>query len=255
MDALTTAEQHIQALNEGLEETVEERTREVRALSARLAMAEQEERQRIAHILHDDLQQQLFGLGVSLSLLRGATGAERDELHDQAEEILDQAADLTRSLSSELSPPVLVSPHLEELLSWLALRKREWHGLEVEVEVEEPCEVPVRAVRVLLYHALREVLFNVVKHAGTKQAWLRARTEDGFAVVTVEDDGEGFDPNRVREHTKGGLGLSSIGERIVQTGGQLEVDSTPGDGTRVTIMVPLSDALSESDSPDEAAAE
>ncbi len=237
------AEEAIRRLNQTLEERVEERTREVRALSARLAIAEQEERQRVAQLLHDDLQQQLFGLGLTLGLVRSARSeAEADELFDQIEQIHDQATALTRSLVVELSPPVLESTQLEDILRWLAFHKEEQHGLAVEVEVEGPCEVPFRPARVLLYQVLQEVLFNVVKHAGTRHARLRAWQESGQAVVEIGDDGDGFDVDTLEDRPQagGGFGLPSVRERVEQVGGRVEIVSVPGDGTRVTIRVPVS---------------
>ncbi len=241
IDALVRAEAEVRELNRTLEERVEERTSEVRALSARLTVAEQEERQRIAQVLHDDLQQQLFGLGLTLGLARSAhPGEEAEELFDQLGEIHDQATDLTRSLVVELSPPVLESERLEEILLWLAFQKEEQHGLTVEVEVEEPCEVPSRPARVLLYQVLGELLFNVVKHAGTRHARLRAWKEDGRAVVEVGDDGYGFDANALKEQPQasGGFGLPSVRERVELVGGDVEIASAPGDGTRVVVRVP-----------------
>ena len=240
IDALVRAEAEVRELNRTLGDRVEERTGEVRALSARLTVAEQEERQRIAQVLHDDLQQQLFGLGLILSLVRKArSDEEAEELFGQIEETHDQATELTRSLVVELSPPVLESERLEEILMWLALRKEEEHGMVVDVEVEEPCEVPARPTRVLLYQVLRELLFNVVKHAGTRHARLRARREGDVVTVEVGDDGDGFDPDALKDRPRadGGFGLASVRERVEQVGGHVEITSAPGDGTRVTIRV------------------
>ena len=245
-------EQELQALTEALEERVRERTRElaaselrVRMLAHALITAEQEERHRIAQVLHDDLQQLLFALSTTLHLLRSPRSEEEaHDLHGQTNEILDEAAELTRSLSMEMSPPVLASSDLEELLQWVAARKKKRYGLEVEVDVEAPCEIPLYTSRVLLYRTLQELLFNVVKHADTRQARLRARPVEGALVVEVEDEGVGFEVQRLegRNRPDGGFGLYHVRERLALAGGAFEIASAPGQGTRVTITVPIAPA-------------
>lgn len=240
-------EQELQQLNESLEERVHERTRALaaserrgRALAQALVTAEQEERHRIAQILHDDLQQLLFGLGITLSLLRSPRSEEEArDLHDQATEVIDEATELTRLLSMEMSPPVLASPHLDEILTWVATQKKKRYGLEVEVDVAARSEVPLHSTRVLLYRTLQEVLFNVVKHAGTPGARLRAWEDDGSVVVVVEDDGAGFEVQRLKDGPDRGFGLHHIRERLALAGGTFEIDSAPGRGTRVTIRIPM----------------
>ena len=228
--ALAATAEELRTLNETLEARVEERTRQVRQLSHALTLAEQRERQRIAHVLHDDLQQLLFGAQMAGSL--GDT--------EQLQAVLDEAMALTRSLSHELSPPLLQEDNLEDLLRWLAVRKRGQLGMEVEVEIRGSVTVPDMDLRVLLYQLLRELLFNVVKHAGTKRARLVAEQDDGHARIVVEDEGAGFDPAAPRENGPPGLGLPSVRERLELVGGRLEVASAPGEGTRVTITMPSS---------------
>ena len=238
VDALTRAEAKVRQLNATLAERVTERTEQVRQLSARLTAAEQEERRRIALVLHDDLQQQLAGLAIVLSVIWGSPASDKTaELQAQAHTILDDAQALTRSLASELSPPSLASEDLTDTLRWLAVRKKKAYQLDVMVEVDGPCEVPDEGIRTLVYNALRELLFNVVKHAGTGRATVRAHRDGGGVVVVVEDDGHGFDSDAAGP-SDGGLGLFSVRERIEMAGGRLDVDSEPGRGTRVTIRVP-----------------
>lgn len=244
------AEEALRRLNETLEARVEQRTAKVRELAARLTRVEQEERQRIAQFLHDDLQQQLYALDMTLGMLRGRPpGEEAERLHEQAGEILDQALNLTRTLSTELCPPVLESNSLREMLEWLAVRKRKQYNLRVDVDVEDPVRVPSKDVRVLLYQTLREVLFNVVKHAGVDRARVIAWNEAGELVVQVEDEGVGFDEAVLEKRRKqgGGMGLPTVQERLTLVGGRFEIDAVEGEGTCVTLAIPLREAPVEAE--------
>ena len=229
------AQEEVARTNRELEERVDARTAQVqmqavriRSLSRALLMAEQEERRRLAHVLHDDLQQLLYGAQIQAGV--GRT--------DRVEALLGEAARTIRSLSHELAPPILRGPDIGELFEWLVERERDLYGLEVEHDGGD-VEVPEEEVRVLLYRVLRELLFNVSKHAGTDRARVRAEPCGEGVRVVVEDDGAGFDATAVGEPGGGGLGLASVRERLEGVGGRLEVASSPGEGTRVTIEVPL----------------
>ena len=232
------AEAEIRSLNASLEARVEDRTAEARQLAAALTMAEQEERRRIAHVLHDDLQQQLHGLSMLLAQALRVDGAEAAPLVRRSVEVLDEAVTLTRTLSSDLSPAVLDSGRLQEALDALADRTRDQYGLEVEVvPAGEPHVLPP-ALRVLVYQAVRELLFNVVKHADAGLVRVTVESVDGHAAVHVEDDGAGFDPGA----ETAGFGLTSVRNRLELIGGRLEVASAPGEGTRATVVVPAETA-------------
>ncbi|HEX8385927.1 MAG TPA: PAS domain S-box protein [Rubricoccaceae bacterium] len=232
------AEQEVRDVNASLKDQVREAVRDVRQLAARLTVAEQKERERIAQVLHDDLQQQLYGLSMVLSLLgRGPSGPDAAALSGRATEILGAATAMTRTLAAELSPAVLQSERVQDFLEWTATSKRAEYGLDISVEVTGDPVIADSASRVLLYQALREVLFNVVKHSGGMTARLVAWTEDGSTVVRVEDDGAGFDMAAVAA-SPGGFGLPSVHERLRLVGGRFEIDSAPGTGTRVSLSVP-----------------
>ncbi len=243
IDALVRSESRVRRLNETLEASIATRTEQVHKLSARLAHAEHEERRRIALVLHDDLQQQLTGLAMILHVLwqSPATDAHR-AFQSQADRILTDATALTRSLSTEMSPPVLSSDDFGEVVRWLAASTSDKFQMEVAVEVQGRCDVPDDGVRTLLYQTLRELLFNVVKHAGTTRASVRVHRDGGAIVATVEDHGDGFDADAA---AAGGFGLFSVRERIEMIGGQVEVDSEPGRGTTVMISVPVDKPAAE----------
>ena len=221
------AEEKIRELNQRLESRVAERTKQVRKLSRALTMAEQEERRRLAQVLHDDLQQILHGAQIQAEL--GNT--------DRVAALLEGASRTTRSLSHELAPPILRGLDLSELFKWLARRQRDLHGLEVDYEGGD-VEVADEEVRVLLYQLLRELLFNVSKHSGADRARVSAELTGGGVRVVVEDEGSGFDTSVIEEPKRGGLGLASVRERLEGVGGSMKVVSVPGAGTRVVIEMP-----------------
>lgn len=244
-------ERTLRELNETLEERVAKRTaalvrseERLRRAASKLTMAEQEERRRISQILHNDLQQQLHGVQMKLKIARrkAQTGASAEALRelDEAREWIERGVKTTRQLTVDLSPPVLESEGLAEMLGWLVSQMREMHGLEVRLVAERDVRLPDEDMRVLLFQIVRELLFNVVKHAGTERATVELRRTDEGRVLRIVDEGRGFDVERAAERAErgGGFGLFSIHERLRLFGGRMEIDSAPGEGTRVDVHVP-----------------
>lgn len=235
--ALKRAQDELAALAAELERRVTVRTQEVRRLAADLTEAEQRERRRVAQVLHDDLQQILYALQVKLHLVTRALDTEAGPaaLLEEAEELLDSAIHSTRTLTVDLSPPVLRGEGLDRTLEWLAHRMQQAYSLRVEVA--SPGSVDVGSnVHVLLYQVVRELLFNVVKHAGVDQARIELSAADGRVRVVVEDEGAGFDGRN--DSGGGGFGLFSVRERLQLAGGDLRLSSEPGQGTRATVTCP-----------------
>jgi len=231
IDRIVRAEEALRELNETLEVRVAERSAEVEALARALTLAEQEERGRLAEVLHDDLQQLLVGakMRLGVSATDAAHGAEVGA-------ILDESIRVTRLLSTELAPSLLQGEGLREALEWLASRSRGLHHLDVTVAAEDGCLIADSGRRILLYQVVRELLFNVSKHAGTDRATVRAWQEGGEVRIAVEDEGTGFDPALLGK--AGGFGLTHVQERLRMLGGTVRVESTPGEGTRVELAVP-----------------
>ncbi|HYE95989.1 MAG TPA: PAS domain S-box protein [Rubricoccaceae bacterium] len=245
LDALAEERQKLQDLNATLEERVVERTNQVRALASTLTRAEQEERRRISQVLHDDLQQQLYG--VQMKMHRARRDAEADHCEGvltnvgAAEEWLRSAIDVTRRLTVDLSPPVLKDEGLTAALGWLRTQMQQTHGLTVDIEAEHPFRMPDADMRVLLFQVVRELLFNVVKHADTDRATVTLQAADHHVRIVVADEGRGFDVETAfaRAGRDDGFGLFSVRERLDLFDGEMDIESAPGQGTRVTLTVPV----------------
>ncbi len=243
-------EAQLHTLNETLEQRVAERTAEaerralqLRRLASQLTQVEQGERRRLAQLLHDHLQQLLVGAKFGIGI---AKGQAKDEaiLHSlkQVNDMLDQSIKVSRSLTMELSPPILYDGGLSAGLQWLAGWVREKYELRVNVTVDQQAEPEREDIRVLLFQAARELLFNIVKHAGVKQAdLLMSRLNNDRVRIVVADAGSGFEASRLAaaETKGGGYGLFSIRERLEMLEGRLDITSTPGEGTQVTLIAPI----------------
>jgi two-component system CheB/CheR fusion protein len=229
-----TAEEDLREANRSLKE----RSEQVQALSDALTSAEQTERKRISQILHDDLQQTIFAARMRIDHLReeGDLDEDGEDLATRAIDLLDDGVEKTRTLSSELDPPV-GDQSLRDSLEWLAVQMNESYDLTVEVESHSSVRTADKNLRFLLFRLVRELLFNVVKHAEVGAARVALEEEEDCLKLVVEDEGAGFDPSEI-DGQDGGFGLVNVRERIRMIGGTLEVESAPGEGTRVTIEVP-----------------
>jgi two-component system CheB/CheR fusion protein len=241
------AEEDLRRARDELEERVRERTAELeeqaqrlRSLAGDLASAERRERKRLATLLHDDLQQLLVAAIMRIDSVKDRMPDEhcRAELAS-VDELLSGSLDRCRHLTSQLRPPALYEEGLAPALRWLAAEMKKLHGLEVAVETDDvTCALP-EDVRALVFEAVRELLFNVVKHAEVEEALVLLDESDGHMEIVVEDHGAGFDPAGMEPQRDNGLGLFSVEERLAALGGSMEIDSAPGEGCRVKLIVPV----------------
>jgi signal transduction histidine kinase len=235
--AITSAVERV-----ALRRDIEEKNRQVRELASALALAEQRERRRISQILHDHVQQILYGIQMRAQMVEMDAPANADIRDHVAalQSLIEEAIDTTRTLTVELSPPVLHDEGLAATLQWLASHMAERHNLQVDLDIRADYMGPNEDVRMLLFQLVRELLFNVVKHAGVMQARLILTEEEDTVVIQVIDTGQGFDIQRLalNGERRNGFGLYSVRERIALLGGQLEVETHPGAGVCATIVLP-----------------
>jgi len=241
-EQLRESQAALQAANETLEERVAARTEQVHELALALTTAEQRERARISEVLHDHLQQLIHGARIWTETLAEDQEGAPPEAITRILDLLGEALETTRSLTVELSPPVLQEDGFPEALNWLADHVADTHDLQLHIDVPAELRIPEENLRTLLFRSVRELVFNVVKHAGVDTAFLRATQTEDRCVIEVEDEGAGFDPEQLDEEgdPDAHFGLFSVRKRLDLVGGQFSIDTAPGEGTCVRVEVPLS---------------
>ena len=205
--------------------------------------AELRERKRISRILHDNVQQLLFGLEVNTEKLQDSLSptmaskekGELDELIEQMFALIEEAVSVTRSLARELNPPVLQGESFGVALQWLGLHVEERYGLTVTLKMRGDLHISDENLRILLFQIVRELLFNVVKHAGIDEAEVKVTVQDGRLLLCVSDEGGGFDP-RDQQNEKG-FGLTTMRQRLEGMEGEMRIESVPGEGTCITVAL------------------
>jgi signal transduction histidine kinase len=227
---------------------LEEYRDRLRSLTSELAMTEERERRRIATALHDNLGQvlaltriKLGGLGKMLTPDLSRDGPAAQTMNE-VQQLVGEAIKQTRSLTMELSPPVL-SLGLDAAVEWLAEQNRKY-GIDVEFRSFLRSQRMPEEVKILLFQAVRELLTNVIKHAHARRAVVTLRNLGGRIEATVEDNGVGIsksadDPFLMRGD---GFGLFSLRARMEHLGGSLQITAAPEGGTRVAVVVPTETA-------------
>lgn len=237
----------LRALNEHLEEAVAERTRELRSryrelevlssqrrvLVRRLLAAGEEERRRIARELHDEISQLLTV--VQLSLEHDGNGEGAGELDLQkARELLTRTQKEVHRIIHDLRPSLLDDLGLAPAVRWYAASYLEPEGIDVSLEVDETLELP-EEVEITTFRIYQEIVTNILRHSKADHVSVELYRENGRVVLAVEDDGVGF----VTDEKAEGAGLVGIRERAALVDGRVDIDSEPGMGTHVRMVIPL----------------
>ena len=218
-----------------------DRQERLRAMALDLTLGEERERRRIATGLHDQVGQTLTLLCVRMERLAETAGTTN--LGDQCREILAAtrtALGMTRSLTFELSPPVLYEFGLVPAVKWLGHELQQQCGITFTAETTGDFESPEEDVAILLFQTIRELLTNVVKHSKARECHTTFSPGEHQLVITVQDDGVGFDAGIAHLHrtTHGSFGLFSIQERLKGLGGDMAIESKPDHGSRVKLWIP-----------------
>lgn len=210
-------------------------------MATELSLLDQQVRLRISTELHDHIGQSLVLGRIKLGTLEHSLQAPsaREAVSD-VRRLLEQVISDVRSLTLQLTPPVLASAGLEAALSWLCRQISDDYGLLIEFEDDATSKPLTEVLRSVVYQAARELLINAAKHAAASSARLRICRKDTWLILLVEDDGRGFDPALAFSAPKEGcFGLFNIVRQIRHLGGQVTITSAPDSGSRISLQVPL----------------
>lgn len=212
-------------------------TREkLRSLESDLMLAEEQERRRIAIDLHDGLSQTLTLAQMKLSALQSGAPSDLEEELETIQGLIAEADHATRSLTFELSPPILHDLGFVPAMEWLVDYIGDSYEIEVTLEADATDLALDERVTILLFRAVRELLINVAKHSLAREAQVTLQCQSRQLEIRVHDDGVAFDPEVIGRR---GSGLSNIRERLAKLGGAMEIESVPASGTTVTLRTPL----------------
>jgi len=223
------------------ESALRQAAQDLHGLTRRLVQAEEAERRRLARELHDRVGQSLSALNINLDIISRDSQALPPALRQRLEDslgLVDGTLQSIESVMADLRPPLLDEYGLAAALGW---HSEEWtRRTGVQVTVTDRTPDAAKGARpeaaVALFRIAQEALNNVLKHAQAKSVRIDVSATDEELVLDVHDDGRGFDPRAAR---RGRWGMTTMRERAEAAGGQLHVDATPGQGTRIHARVPL----------------
>jgi PAS domain S-box-containing protein len=224
------------------EEKIRTYQEQLQSLASELSLTEERERRRLATVLHDQIAQLLVVAKGKFEKIQESTLYRSfAKPMEEIRRLIEESIRYTRSLVFELSPPILYELGFEPAMEWLAEHMQQQYGLVVEVEDDNHPKPLDNEARVLLFRAVRELLFNVLKHAQASCVRVCMRRDGEHLRVIVEDNGVGFAADQVGASSgkMEGFGLFSIRERLNYFGGRMEIESTPGEVTRVILSFPL----------------
>ncbi|MGC4029013.1 MAG: MASE1 domain-containing protein [Steroidobacteraceae bacterium] len=212
----------------------------LKSYARQIMTAEERARRATAVDLHDGIAQSLVGMAMTLEVARRQASPELQVLIDETRANLRQVQERTRNMIADLSPPGLYELGLCPALQWMAVYFRGHDRLQVELDCKvNEASIPME-LRVLIFKLVRELLRNVVKHAGVRYARVTARGDQDRLSIEVMDAGRGFEwqMDLFGERNRG-FGLWSIADRVSEVGGEFKVDTAPGRGARFELRFAL----------------
>lgn len=217
--------------------------KKLKNLNTEITLVEERERRRIAENLHDSLGQTLSLAFIKLSSLIHEQFSPRvSKVINETSDLLNNAISESRTLTYDLSPPILYELGLIPAFKWKLDEIRKKHGIETSLNGENQKIDIKKEFNIFLYRIVVELLNNVIKHAQANLIEMEVRKEKKFYYITVQDDGVGFKKQpKAKATMKGGFGLLSITERLDNIKGHLEIESEIGKGTKATVIIPNSE--------------
>ncbi len=221
-------------------EELHQREEQIRALGEHMMRVEEEERRRISRELHDEVGQSLLVVRLYLEMVQNALPSEQHVLAaklDEARRVAEGTIGEMRRLISALSPNVLEELGLAASVRQTVKNFSRTFAGRVRVRMSQVEELP-KGTQIMVYRLVQECLSNVIKHSQARNVHLQLGRRNGLVRLKVEDDGVGFEfqeASRKRES----FGLSGMRERVTLLGGQIEIQSSPGKGTKIMIAIPV----------------
>lgn len=211
----------------------------LRVLSARYLLAREEEAKRIAHQLHDEAGQVTASIHLALAEIARELPAPGRERLRQVADYLDDIEERLRRLSHELRPTILDDLGLAPALEFLAEGFSSRTGIAIRVEGSTEGRLDP-LVETTIYRVVQEALANIGRHSQAVEASIGLDRVRGTLRCVIRDDGVGFDTSRLRGNGgRRGLGLLGVRERLDAVGGRMQIRSTPGGGTELSVAVPI----------------
>lgn len=218
----------------------------LREMTERVVIAQEEERQHISRELHDDLGQALTTHMISLRNLQDDLAIPQEVLFERLQALHDQSHEIfvkIRTLAQDLRPPVLDALGLKVSMQTYCTEFTRRMHLPITIDVDESVPILPDVYNITLYRVLQEALNNIIKHARATHVWVDLSIEENVVTLTIQDNGQGFEADG--QH--GGIGLASMRERITIAGGKFSISSAPHRGTILTAQLPAqSTALEKS---------
>lgn len=219
--------------------------KQLRALASQLSLAEERERRRIAILLHDNIAQTLAIAKIKLGILE--TSISKEDTHRLLKEIrdlVDTSLNHCKSLTFELSPPILYELGLESAIEWLGEQIESQHNIKFIFETKNLSHKNIhrdikKDIKILLYQVVKELCINIIKHAEANKIKIYFKKYNDKIEIDVEDDGKGFDPTQLNKSNS--FGIFSIKERLSHYGGYFSINSSPGKGTKISLSLTIHD--------------
>ncbi len=224
-----------------VERELRETAERLRQVSRRVIEIQESERRHLARELHDEIGQVLSAVSVNLKIVKTKVHASVRPRLEESTQIVDKAIEQVRNLSLDLRPSVLDDFGLASALRWYVDRLSVRTGLRIHLTTEpHTSEIPFE-VRNACFRVAQEALTNVVRHAAAREAWIELVQRQSEVLLTIRDDGQGFDVDAaLRRASQGGsLGLLGMRERIELLDGKAHLQSQPRKGTTIQIRLPL----------------
>jgi signal transduction histidine kinase len=226
-------------------EQIRESRQKVEHLLKKVISTQEDERKRIARGLHDTILQDTSAFLIKLDICRLQPECVTIEKIDEMRKIAVETIDNIHTVIKDLRPAILDDLGIVAAIKWLLDKHLEKKAVKYYLDIESPIRGRLAAeVEITLFRVLQEAIINIARHANAQSVFITVNAQDIYLVIIIEDDGDGFDVHELLSHPiEDGRGLGIIGmkERASLLDGTMQINSEPGEGTRMCVQIPLKD--------------